>query len=186
MTQGFLSLQNSLNHRGRGVRRLLIIHPFTLHTCCSQMELHLLLTNLICHPDCVILFFPNLDPCQNKRHVIICFCRIPGDTATSPWGAKKQTAHDFWPGHESCRWTTGAARARGKREHSFGEFDFLLSHKTNNVICFVYHYYNVIPGNEHENVCCHLPKTDIPDFPHVLQNLQILKAFGGIEMTKLE
>lgn len=49
-------------------------------------------------------------------------CSLLGDTETSPWGAKKQTAHDFWPGHESCRWTTGAASTRGKRELSFGKF----------------------------------------------------------------
>lgn len=49
-------------------------------------------------------------------------CSLLGDTETSPWGAKKQTAHDFWPGHESCSWTTGAASTRGKRELSFGEF----------------------------------------------------------------
>lgn len=48
-------------------------------------------------------------------------CSLLGDTETSPWGAKKQTAHDFWPGHESCSWTTGAASTRGKRELSFGE-----------------------------------------------------------------
>lgn len=49
-------------------------------------------------------------------------CSFVGDTQTSPRGATKQTAHDFWPGHESCRWTTGAASARGKRKLSFGEF----------------------------------------------------------------
>lgn len=49
-------------------------------------------------------------------------CSFLGDTQTSPWGATKQTAHDFWPGHESCRWTTGAASARGKRKLSFGKF----------------------------------------------------------------
>ena len=48
-------------------------------------------------------------------------CSLLGDAETSPWGAKKQTAHDFWPGHESCSWTTGAASARGKRELPFGE-----------------------------------------------------------------
>lgn len=49
-------------------------------------------------------------------------CSLLGDTETSPRGATKQTAHDFWPGHKSCRWTTGAASARGKRKLSFGEF----------------------------------------------------------------
>lgn len=58
---------------------------------------------------------------------LTCLSLVPpysvlGDTQTSPRGATKQTAHDFWPGHESCRWTTGAASARGKRKLSFGEF----------------------------------------------------------------
>lgn len=67
-------------------------------------------------------------PCRGLIFCCCCFAfRLLGATQTSPWGAKKQTAHDFWPGRQGCRWTTGAASTRGQGQRSFGACSFRLN-----------------------------------------------------------